>query len=101
MLSRHLGEHPTLIGNLVGINVANTTIGPLEEMLEQPGYPNLYWALTSLPHPLIALDKGMEGEQAMMSYSVFRDLDEAAPMSAAGLKRFIASWDESLEMGSP
>ena len=64
-MSRHLGEHPTLIGNLVGIVVANAAIGPLEEMLEQPGCPNLYWALTNLPHPLVPLDKGMEGERVM------------------------------------
>src|SRR6266853_3920610 len=33
-LSRHVGEHPTLIGNLVGIAIAAITIGPLEELLE-------------------------------------------------------------------
>ena len=48
-MSRHLGEHPTLIGNLVGIAIAYVAIEPLEEMLEQPGCPNLYWALTNLP----------------------------------------------------
>ena len=67
-MSRHLGEHPTLIGNLVGFAVANTAIGPLEEMLEQPGCPNLYWALTNLPDPLVPLDKGMEGERAWSSW---------------------------------
>src|SRR5262249_40668414 len=58
-LSRHMGEHPTLIGDLVGMALALVTIGPLEEMLEQPGCPNLYWALTNLPNPLISLAKGM------------------------------------------
>ena len=51
-MSRHMGEHPTLIGNLVGIAIAAIAIGPLEEMLEQPGCPNLYWALTNLPDPV-------------------------------------------------
>ena len=50
-MSRHLGEHPTLIGDLVGMAIASMAIGPLEEMLEQPGCPNLYWALTNLPEP--------------------------------------------------
>ncbi len=50
-MSRHLGEHPTLIGNLVGIAIASMTIIHLDEMLEQPGCPNLYWALTNLPIP--------------------------------------------------
>ena len=37
-----MGEHPTLLGNLVGIAIANLAIAPLEELLEQPGCPNLY-----------------------------------------------------------
>ena len=57
-MSRHLGEHPTLIGNLVGIAIANIAIVPLEEMLEQPGCPNLYWALTNLPVPLVSAGQG-------------------------------------------
>ena len=51
-ISRHMSEHPTLIADLVGIATANLAIGALEEMFEQPGCPNLYWALTNLPVPL-------------------------------------------------
>ena len=50
-IARHLGEHPTLIGDLVGIAIAAVAISHLDEMLQQPGCPNLYWALTSLPSP--------------------------------------------------
>ena len=38
-IARHLGEHPTVVGNLQGFVIANLAIGPLEEMLEQPGCP--------------------------------------------------------------
>ena len=65
-MSRHLYEHPTLIADLVGIAVAFVAIGPLEEMLEQPGCPNLYWALTNLPSPLVPLDRGIEGERLLI-----------------------------------
>ena len=61
-LSRYMGEHPTVIGSLVAIAIAYVALAPLEEMLEQPGCPNLYWSLTNLPTPFITLDKGMEGE---------------------------------------
>src|SRR5262249_24766178 len=91
-MSRHMGEHPTLIGDLVAIAIAYVAIGPLEEMLEQPGCPNLYWALTNLPNPLIPLDKGMEGERASL-LTDFRDLDERAPMSVDQLQKFIAHWE--------
>ena len=99
-ISRHMSEHPTLIGNLVGIAIANQAIGALEEMLEQPGCPNLYWALTNLPVPLVPLDKGMGGERALV-LSEFRDLDESAPMSADKLKTFIAHMDQLLADGRP
>jgi len=98
-MTRHLGEHPTLIGDLVGIAIAFVTISPLEEMLEQPGCPNLYSALTTLPSPLVPLDKGMEGERLTILW-VFRDLNESAPMSADQLKRFIAPLDEVLGIGA-
>ena len=81
-MSRHMGEHPTLIGDLVGIAIAYVTIAPLEEMLEQPGCPNLYWALTNLPSPLVSLDRGLEGER-MFVLAELRDLDDTAPMTHA------------------
>ena len=90
-MARHLGEHPTAIGNLVGIAIAAVTIAGLDEMLEQPGCPNLYWALTNLPKPLIRIDKGMEGERVSVLW-VFRDLDEIAPMSEEHIKRVAANY---------
>lgn len=87
-LSRHTGENPTLIGGLVGIAIGVVTIQPLEEMLDQPGCPNLYWALTALPHPLVSLDRGMEGERVFIA-AEFRDLDSTKPMTTAQLKAFL------------
>lgn len=69
-LSRHLGEHPTLIADLVGIGVAFLAIGPVEEMIQQPGCPNLYWALTDLPRPLVSVRKGMQSERMLLATSL-------------------------------
>lgn len=91
-LSRHVGEHPCLIGDLVAIAIATITIGPLEEMLEQPGCPNLYWALTNLPHPLISLSKGLEGERVLIR-AEFRDLDDREPMSQDQIRKLIVHID--------
>jgi hypothetical protein len=99
-MTRHLGEHPTFIGSLVGIAVAFNAIGPLEEMLEQPGSPNLYWALTNLPRPLVPLDKGAEGERATVD-AEFRDLSETAPMSPEQIARFVAHIDSLLSGDKP
>jgi hypothetical protein len=91
-ISRHMGEHPTLIGDLVGIAIAAITIGPLEEMLEQPGCPNLYWALTNLPNPMISVEKGMEGERVLLR-GEFSDLDDTNPMSEEQLKKLMKHID--------
>jgi hypothetical protein len=97
-MSRHLGEHPTFVGDLVGIAIANAAIGPLEELLQQPGCPNLYWALTFLPSPLVPLDMGAEGERHWVR-PLFHDLDDGAAMSAERIERLIAHIDLLYEEG--
>jgi hypothetical protein len=100
-MSRHLGEHPTFVGNLVGMVIAHSAIGPLEEMLEQPGCPNLYWALTNLPIPLVSLERGSQGERMGIIQWMFRDLDDSAPMSADRVNSFIAYMDKLLDREFP
>lgn len=94
-MSRHMGEHPTLIGDLVGIAIAFVAIGPLDEMLERPGCPNLYWALTNLP-PLVTLERGIEGERLLIDAEL-RDLDAVEPMTPAQIKKVIAHIDTLLK----
>jgi hypothetical protein len=68
-------------------------IGGVEEMLEQPGCPNLYWALTNLPHPFVALDKGLEGERVLI-WAEFRDLKSDTAMTPEELRKVIAHVDK-------
>jgi hypothetical protein len=88
-LARHLSEHPTLVADLVGVSVAFAAVGPLEEMLEQPGCPNLYWALTNLPRPLVSFEYGMQGERAWFP-GEFLGLGDKEPMSEEQIKKLIA-----------
>ncbi|HEY7326538.1 MAG TPA: hypothetical protein VH592_02790 [Gemmataceae bacterium] len=80
-LSRHLGENPTLICELVAIAVGSLALGPIDEMIEQPGCPNLFWALTDLPRPFIDLHKGVQGDRMMITTDVFASLTDDAPMN--------------------
>jgi hypothetical protein len=96
-LSRHMGDHPTIIGSLVAIALAQVAIVPLEEMLEQPGCPNLYWALTNLPAPFVSMEKGTDGERVLM-LAELRDLDDKNPMTTAQLKKLIAYLDRLREI---
>src|SRR5262245_19137415 len=99
-LSRHVGEHPIYIGSLVAIAVAHVAVGPLEEMLEQPGCPNLYWALTNLPHPFVSLNKATAGEQ-LWPLAHLGDLDDKAPMSEEQIQKVSAFVDNILGNGKP
>ncbi len=99
-MSRHLGEHPSLIGALVGIAIANLAVTPLDDMIQRPECPNLYWALTNLPAPLIPIRTGIQGERLMCA-ALFRDLDSSSPMSADRIKTFIESVDKLLEERNP
>lgn len=68
-LSRHMGEHPTLIGGLVGMAIANLGCNLLEELIQQPNAPNLYWALATAPAPFVDLRKAMSGERMILESS--------------------------------
>ncbi len=85
-LSRCLGQHPALVGDLVGLAVASMAVDPLEEMIKQPGCPNLYWALTDLPTPFIDFREGRQGQQ-VIDEAEFSVLDDKAPMSDGQIQK--------------
>src|SRR5437764_13312338 len=101
-LSRHMGEHPTIIGHLVAVAMAYVTIAPLEEMLEQPGCPNLYWALAALPRPFVGLEKGIEGERVLMD-GEFRNIlkrlnvDDQTPMTPQQVAEVVRFFERLLD----
>src|SRR5260370_11194179 len=88
-LSRHLGEHPSEVANLVGLWVAHLTLNTLEEMLQQPGCPNLYWALTDLPCPLVDVRKSVQAERMRVAADL-RALRDDAPMTETELEKFVS-----------
>lgn len=96
-LSRHLGDHPTLIGNLVGTSIATAAASPLEELLQQPGSPNLFWALRSMPQPLIDYRAGLGGERLLVGASLRQHLAKNEPISEAALAECIAFADELIQ----
>jgi hypothetical protein len=75
-MSRHAAESPTLISMLVGAALAQIMVGEMEELLAQPGAPNLAWALGDLPRPYLDMHKAFEGER-LGAYSTFPGLTKA------------------------
>src|SRR5438132_1583997 len=62
-LARHLGEYPAEAANLVGLSVAHLGLDTLEAMVQPPGCPHLYWALTDYPGPRLHLRKGIQDDR--------------------------------------
>lgn len=52
-LAEFVGQGETLIQKLVGIAIAAIIRDALEDAISTPGCPNLYWAIASVPQPLV------------------------------------------------
>jgi hypothetical protein len=87
-LARHLGEYPAEAANRLGLAIASQTLDSVEEMLQQPGCPNLYWALTDLPSPLVDIRKGLQGSRCLMAAEL-KTLKDDAAMSESQLDELV------------
>jgi hypothetical protein len=52
-LAKNFGSLPFIVSGLIGIAEAGVTNGTALELIAQPGSPNLYWAFSELPDPMI------------------------------------------------
>lgn len=77
-LGRQIAEEPILVSGLVGVAIHEQMFDRVLEMLQQPDAPNLCWALTALPRPMIDFHKALEGEMyaVYLSFPELRDLDQ-------------------------
>ncbi len=91
---RHVSAGPTVIQSLVGTAITALMTGEVEQLMQQPGAPNLYWALTNLPRPFIDLHTPLEGEKIFIDsyFPGWRDMlkdPQAAPMSPQEMDAFV------------
>jgi hypothetical protein len=75
-MAGHLREHALLIQGLVQIGIQWVFLERVREWTQEPGAPNLYWALTDLPTPMADMHAISQWEQAML-YFTFPQLDPA------------------------
>jgi len=97
-LARHLGEYPAEAANLAGLSIADQALDTLQEMIQQPGCPNLYWALTDLPCPLVELRKGLQGNRAVVAADL-RPLRDDVPMTEAELEKAVGRLSGVINFG--
>ncbi len=66
-LGRHVGEHAsTLIQTMIAASITLQMAVPLEDLIQAPGAPNLYWALANLPRPYLDLGSALDGEKTTL-----------------------------------
>jgi hypothetical protein len=63
-LAHDVAQPPLLINGLVGIAIASLMNEELQALIDHGG-PNMYWAIASLPQPLVSLRRAMEFEMGM------------------------------------
>ncbi len=94
-LARDIGKGNTLIQDLVGIAVGAIMFGQVEQWEQVSGSPNLFWALTDLPAPLVNTAPAMRSELTTLYRSfpplkeILRSSDKGA-MSEEEVNRIIA-----------
>jgi hypothetical protein len=64
--ARHVAEFHILITALIGMASATEMTVQVEEFIQTPGSPNLYWAFTDLPVPLIDFRRSYQGERILI-----------------------------------
>ncbi len=64
-MARDVGSCPFLVGSLVGTAIVGTMNEATIELIATPQSPNLFWAVASLPRPLINIRNAMETERRM------------------------------------
>jgi len=76
-LGKHVGDAPVFICSLIGVAIPQVMNAQVEELIQCPGSPNLYWALADLPRPFISLRKAGSAEKLWLEAElpVIKDLD--------------------------
>jgi hypothetical protein len=75
-LARHSAQGQTLVHAITGTSVASMMSDQIEQFVQQPDAPNLYWALASLPCPLVDFRTAYEAEMSLyFNFPELKDLD--------------------------
>jgi hypothetical protein len=76
-LLRNVAEGETIVNGLVSIAINSMLVEEVTTFIQQPASPNLYWALSMLPSPIVSLRKGVEAEMyaCRASFPELRDLE--------------------------
>ena len=76
--ARQVAQSPTLVSGLVGVTIASIMSYQVQQFIQQPDAPNLYWALSTLPRPLVDFRLAGEAESKILylQFPELRDLEQ-------------------------
>ena len=95
-------SHPTLIGNLVGIAIQSVAWDGAEELIAQPGCPNLFWSFIDLPNPPFDITSGIQGERILFDSALGFLLTTNRPLSVTEVEKvldFITELEKGQNIG--
>jgi hypothetical protein len=84
--AKHIGDLERLRSGFSGPGVAQIMLRQLDDFVQQPKAPNLYWALTDLPRPLIDERNAVEQERLTMRNRFPGVAAAAADLNAGPMK---------------
>jgi hypothetical protein len=87
--SRHVADGPTLVHSVVAFALASQFTDTVADFIERPGAPNLYWALTALPRPLIDPRPALGWEYHLLE-------NQFPELADLGRARTAEQWDAAL-----
>jgi hypothetical protein len=99
-MARHVShQSSTLIQSLIGAAITTQMAGPLEDLIQAPGAPNLYWALANLPRPFVDITTALDGEKSLLEKE-FPQLKilEPAPWSIEQARAFADVFQNKMGM---
>lgn len=91
-----VGRGESLVQTLVGLAIENMMYAAVDYAIRSPDCPNLYWALRSLPEPLVPIAEAAEIELAMVleTIPIFQESEITGLSDKELLKRLSKSMKE-------
>ena len=93
-MARHSDQDGFIVSSLVGAAIAGVAWEDALHLTQHPDCPNLYWAVASLPTPLIKMENAMDYERQFFfeELKVMREVDET-PRDESYWKSFIEKFE--------
>ncbi len=85
--------NPTLIAALVGLSIETVCLNAVEEMIQQPGCPNLHWSIAEIPADAVSLRIPIQGEKSLCETLFGILLHAKGELPEAEVKRIVAQID--------